>query len=240
MPIGERFRKSEGQDPRITKLETVKRNFERTGYYGNEKFIIGLGYFGMLKEILELFPDFDIRGHGTDNEIPGLVWSLSRNDMYFLELSGLDIGTNSNNLLVRIMSYHSMNSSGYSREEAKEIVPKNELSQAILEDAIFRVFSATGHYPDEHDQKKAFKEEGGGHSPDADFDRLYRYHRILRLDPNAFRDLSKEEGDELLRAVFRFATKKYHPDRGGDNEAMRLMNEAKEFLDDPKNRIPKQ
>lgn len=241
MPFSERFRNSEKQDPRITRLESVKRNFERTGYYGNERFIVDLGYFGMLKELLELFPKAHIYHDGTDkSNIPGLVWN-SKYTNYFLELKGLDIGSTNNNLLVSITSLHTISdmSSSYSREIAKEIVRKDELNKDILEDIIFRVLAGSGFRVGEHDQEGTFTDEKK-HSQDADFDNLYRYHRALKLDPNAFRDLSKEDGDELLRAMFRFAVKKYHPDRGGDNESMRLINEAKEFLDNSKNRVPKQ
>lgn len=62
------------------------------------------------------------------------------------------------------------------------------------------------------------------------------YYEALRLHPHTFRDLTKEEGDNLLNRAFRFAAGKAHPDKGGNNEAMKNVYDAYEFFKNPENR----
>lgn len=54
------------------------------------------------------------------------------------------------------------------------------------------------------------------------------YYKVLGLDPEA--------EPEVIRAAYRELAAKYHPDRGGDSERMRLINEAYAQLSDPDRR----
>lgn len=63
------------------------------------------------------------------------------------------------------------------------------------------------------------------------------YYQALRLNPLAFEGLSDEQIQELVKVVYRFGAKISHPDtEGGDNSAMKQINNARDFFSDPKNR----
>lgn len=62
------------------------------------------------------------------------------------------------------------------------------------------------------------------------------YYRILGLHPSFFEELSEEAIQKLIQSHYRVLAGVHHPDVGGSNEKMQLLNEAREVLRDPEKR----
>jgi len=63
-----------------------------------------------------------------------------------------------------------------------------------------------------------------------------KYFEILGLHPKAFTGLDESQIRSLLARNLRIYSHQNHPDKGGDAEKMKLLNEAYNFFMDPKNR----
>lgn len=62
------------------------------------------------------------------------------------------------------------------------------------------------------------------------------YYRIMGVHPNFFYGLDEEEIQSRLKVCYRSAASVHHPDHGGDQEKMKLVNEAYEVLSDQSKR----
>jgi hypothetical protein len=62
------------------------------------------------------------------------------------------------------------------------------------------------------------------------------YCKTFGIDPRLVRGLPADKFERLLRSVYHAYSLVYHPDTGGDTEAMKALNAAYDFLKDPQNR----
>lgn len=62
------------------------------------------------------------------------------------------------------------------------------------------------------------------------------YYRNLGIHPQAFEGLKEEEIQDLVLRHYRFYANKFHPDKGGNLEQMKKINEAYEILKDANKR----
>jgi hypothetical protein len=252
MPISEKFKNFKDQDPQIKAVDSAKRNFEIGGHSG-AKLIIELGYFEILKELLQLFPGGKVGAEAISGKITGLTWQRENKTVNF-GLAGLENDREYPDDKLYIGAQEYIGPLTISRS-GMEIIPRSKLNKEAFEDAIFSVLTQAGFQVRESIRervKETAKESSGEHFKEPQDetrtseeqeptkpDDFHRYCKVLKLDPEAFEDLSKEEGDELLKKTYEFSARKNHPDRGGDDEKMKEINNARDFFSDPNNRIPK-
>ncbi len=62
------------------------------------------------------------------------------------------------------------------------------------------------------------------------------YYRIMGLHPQIFENLTDDEVKEIIKRHYLLFAKKYHTDRGGDEERIKLLNNARDELSDPSKR----
>lgn len=221
MSNSERFKDFADQDPRLLRLEIARRNFERNVSdpldFRDE--VLWSGYFDVLKDLLQENPSVSIFRNVEDPSLPGLAYRVGSRDYIFTARRALRGGVHYF-LCIAQPFIPLLNDPRI----ISEVIRGDELpDREKMEIAILSVIKATGFRvgKNQEDQRESKHDS----------------FRALRVHPEAFRGLSKEEGDELLKNMYRFGAKRSHPDRGGSEEEMKRVNNARDFLSNPDNRI---
>lgn len=213
-------------DPRLAKLCVAQRNFERHSDKAFVKAVRAAELFLLYEHLLRGNDSASIdfryeRDHWQD--MPTLYWEVD-NSEYRLRMS---LVLNPKTVKEDVVLSLEVGSNYYDVE--RETLPLDEFEKPDIAKAIVYDFLQIGNFKYETMQAKQL--DFKGLDPDG-------YFEVLKLHPLAFTDLTNEEAEELLNRVYRLASRKYHSDKGGNDEMMKKVNAAREFFKDHANRKP--
>lgn len=221
MSIKEKFAETADQDPRIAELKIAQRNFERTASRELRNTIINGGLFEIFQEVLKMDPGSRIVYDPARDCIPSFCWQHTFSDST-KQTRSLEFYFSDKTLFLVVMGKAEYEEYEISNEKILlgDLKDKTKFESAIL-DALNVGGFLLGPQRERLIDTKDLDPRG--------------HFRALRLHPYAFRDLTDEEAERLIKTMYRFNAKRDHPDHGGSDESMRRINEARDFFSDPKN-----
>lgn len=217
------FEQSLKGDPRLAELSIARRNFERTAPPDYVEAVRGIDLFPLYEHLLKSNVTAHVNANMFEFEgVPKLHWRTNDNPPgnSHLNIDLYDTPERRVSLSLNLWDYDHLPC-------FEEELPFDEFRKPDVVKTIIYDFLQVGGFRIMEVKQLDFK----GLDPDG-------YFEILKLHPLAFADLTEDEASELLDKVYRFASFKYHPDRGGNSEVMRRINEARDFFENPANRKP--
>jgi len=210
------------RDKRMADLRIARRNFERWATPALRDALLSGGLFEIYEELLAIDPDSHVVGCGPtkagESDIPWFRWPTREGHectlLIFFHPPSVEF------------SVSRWDGNHHQDRKGDTILIEDLAAPGSLEAAIVDLLAASGLDVN----RKPRIDLTGAEDP-------HGYYEALRLHPLAFRDLTEDEAQELIRMAYRFAAQKSHPDSfGGDDTAMKRVNNARDFLSDPKNR----
>lgn len=240
MALKDRFEQTKRQDPRIIELDVAKRNYFRSNTGSFRDTVESVQVFEVMRELLLLNPDLELYENGLDT-LPVLIWESDDYMGSIVPVTPMHIPDGpyclrlSINFSADLIHKAGDVSEGWSVEVdwrngshtnliAQEIIPVEEVTRESLEEAVVGVLKLANY-----DGITPGRIDYVNLDPEGHF-------AAIGLHPNAFEGLSKEEAEDLINKNYKVRAKKYHPDKSGDEQKMKDLNNARDFFMDPKNR----